>query len=195
MSIKRLIVAASLIVVMLISGAPAANAQTQIRAGDYIKAENTNPWAPCTVGEVGHWRGLPVAVTASHCFATGTVVVNKQNRRLGVFRNGFGTDYGFILLDENIRMRPTFSGVGSVRPGDTVCKNGNGVLNEGVRCGVVYRVSRDGICSTALLWFGDSGGPVYSRGLLVGLVSEFYRAGCGVMVATRADTIKDFAIG
>lgn len=157
----------------------------------------------CTIAAPGKdSHGDRVALTAGHCDRDGQFryALSPTGAVLGEFAtvsqpSGMlapvqSLDYAFIKLRPNVMLRPRpvhIKRIARATELSEVCKYGHGIVTEGGRCGAVRNITATDFCTVVPMSFGDSGGPVYRGGTLVGITSRLVDLSCGVMVATHAD--------
>ena len=133
----------------------------------------------CTIAVAGYDNaGNKVAITAGHCGVPGAAVVSAdagEAGQIGTFvRSGY-PDYGVIKLNSNVQLTNTYGAVsigqlGGPLPGNfgQACKTG---ISTGTTCGPVLGVSGPYIMAHVCGSHGDSGGPFYRNGRLLGIVN------------------------
>ena len=176
-------------------------------AGSTVVIQQASGASPgqCALAAVGtDAQGRSLGLTAGHCVSVGeriltadrrtvvgTVVTSKRFPGEGVFVYD-ALDYAFIRFTDAVRPARTtpvaITGIGRPTPGEIVCKYADGNVDPGERCGVVDRTAPREFSALLFGSFGDSGGPVYAGGRLLGVLSRPsgvpYVSG---VIATRAD--------
>lgn len=133
----------------------------------------------CTTAVAGYdAQGNKVAITAGHCGAPGTPVRSAdaaEAGQIGTFERTGYPDYGVIKLNPNVQLTNSYGAVsintlGGPIPGSfgTACKTG---ISTGTTCGPVLGVSGPFILAHICGSFGDSGGPLYAGGRLLGIIN------------------------
>ncbi len=140
--------------------------------------------ARCTMTTVGHDRtGQLVGLTAGHCGPLGAPVTSERTPKAGVIGRVMAAsprmDVAVINLDQ-ARVRPVrqvgkarIYKVGSYpRPHSNVCKQGR---STGFTCGPTLLFQGDATLNYVCSNHGDSGGPIISRGRVVGMLNGALR--------------------
>lgn len=133
----------------------------------------------CTVGVAGFDnKGNKVAITAGHCGTPGASVISGDAPEAGnigkIVRTG-NPDYGVIKLNPNVQITRNYgaariNALGGANPAplEQICKTG---ISTGTSCGIVGGMSGEYIMAQVCASHGDSGGPVYQNGRLLGIVN------------------------
>lgn len=148
--------------------------------------------ALCTMTTVGNDRaGRLVGLTAGHCGNLGSAVSLERNARAGVIgrivTKSKNWDVAVVRLDTS-RVRGVrnvgkahIGGVGTYpQPFANVCKSGR---TTGFSCGPTLAIEGASTINYVCSARGDSGGPIISRGRVVGMLNGSLRlAGPGTSV-------------
>lgn len=196
-------VLASLAVPVTAEAAPAV----ALGAGSTVVIEQASGASPgqCALAAVGtDAQGRSLGLTAGHCASVGERILTADRRTVvgmvvtskrfpgdGVFVYD-ALDYAVIEFTDVVRPTRTtpvvLTGIGRPTVGEVVCKFADGDVDPGERCGVVDRTAPREFSALLFGSFGDSGGPVYVGGRLLGVLSRPsgvpYVSG---IIATRAD--------
>lgn len=160
-------------------------------AGSTVVIQQASGASPgqCALAAVGtDAQGRTLGLTAGHCAqvgeriltadrrtVVGTVVTSKRFPGDGVFVYD-AVDYAVIEFTDVVRparITPVaITGIGRPAAGEIVCKFADGNVDPGERCGVVDRTAPREFSALLFGSFGDSGGPVYAGGHLIGILSR-----------------------
>ncbi|WP_459611060.1 S1 family peptidase [Corynebacterium urogenitale] len=133
----------------------------------------------CTIAVAGYDNaGNKVAITAGHCGKPGAGVISAdaaEAGKIGTFVRAGAPDYGVIKLNPNVQLTNSYgaariSKLGGPLPASfaQACKTG---ISTGTTCGPVIGSSGPYILAHVCGSHGDSGGPFYRNGRLLGIVS------------------------
>ena len=173
-----LTVAAAATVVALAPGGPVEAAPRATLGGGSGIIVGGN--ALCTMTAIGHDRaGRLVGLTAAHCGNMGASIVSERNRAAGqvgrIVTKSESLDVAVIELAPSrvnaVRTvgKARITGVGSYpKPFSNVCKSGR---TTGFTCGPTLQFQGREVINYVCADHGDSGGPIISRGRLVGMLN------------------------
>lgn len=153
---------------------PTAHAAITVNTGDFVAGTRE-----CTIGAVGHDGGIPLALTAGHCFTRpGQAAYNNRGQRIGVVVSHHSgdsvNDWTFIRLDPGVTVgaapATTVSADAAVSlPGMPLCKEPS--LATGKACGTLINPAPKTVADFPNR-SGDSGAAVTTAAglILVGIV-------------------------
>lgn len=142
---------------------------------------------PCTIAAAGHDdAGNPVALTAGHCDLGQPEVFNAFGQHIGRFTvrsdswGDISDDWAIIALDPGVQLSTVTPDGAAITSLGTNPAVGSAVTKFGqttrTTTGTVSSLADNVIHATAFAFNGDSGGPAYQGGALVGLVSAMNTA-------------------
>ena len=154
--------------------------QGVLAPGDPIVIKNGNDYSHCTAGASVNAQGHQGIITAGHCGSAGDpVLIQGEGGRWmqvstvarSTFNPATGIDAAFIPLaggqgTQHVRSASVTTNSGLIR-GTKVCSLG---VVSGYRCGSVLTVAANRVLVDFPSAHGDSGGPVWAGGQVVGIV-------------------------